>query len=45
MGNGGVGLADVRPGECDIIGEQVGMRFQTGGERGQGWNQIVCVLC
>ena len=28
-----------------MIGEQVGMRFQTGGECGQGWNQVVCVLC
>ena len=29
--------------ECDVIGEQVGMRFKTGGECGQGWNQVVCV--
>ena len=27
-----------------MILEQVGMRFQTGGECGQGWNQVVCVL-
>ena len=24
-----------------MIGEQVGMRFQTGGECGQGWNRVV----
>ena len=27
--------------EYDVIGGQVGMRFQTGGECGQGWNQVV----
>ena len=31
--------------EYDVIGEQIGMRFQTGDECGQGWNQVVCVCC
>ena len=44
-GGGRGRLADVLGPDCDVIGEQIGMLFQTGGKCGQGWNQVVCVLC
>ena len=28
---------------CDVIGVQVGMLFQIGGECAQGWSLAVCV--
>ena len=39
----GVGFSGCLGLEYDVIGEQVGMRFQTGGKCGQGWNQVICV--